>query len=32
MSVANKNRTKAAKALGISRENLIYKLRKYELG
>ena len=32
MSVANKNRTKAAKALGSSRENLIYKLRKYELG
>ena len=32
MSVANKNRTKVAKALGISRENLIYKLRKYELG
>jgi len=32
MSVANKNRTKAAKALGISRENLIYKLKKYELG
>lgn len=32
MSVAKKNKTKAAKALGISRENLIYKLRKYELG
>ena len=32
MSVANKNRTKAAKALGISRENIIYNLRKYELG
>ena len=32
MSVANKNRTKTAKALGISRENIIYNLRKYELG
>ena len=28
---AQSNRTHAAKALGISRESLIYKLKKYEI-
>jgi transcriptional regulator with PAS, ATPase and Fis domain len=31
LEVENQNRTRAAERLGISRENLIYKIKKYKL-
>lgn len=31
LAVEDQNKTKAAKRLGISRENLIYKIKKYNL-
>ena len=31
LAIEDQNKTKAAKRLGISRENLIYKIKKYNL-